>query len=431
MRILLLGAYGLIGSAALGHMLAAGHQVTGLGRRVEAARRRWPEADWVAADIAGLATPAAWRPLLDGMNAVVNCADALQNGARDDVQALQSIAMHALFDACAEAGIDRIVQVSAIGACADAPTAFMRSKADADAALIDRPGGWVILRPGLVLGPQAYGGTALLRAMASLPGLLAVARGEVRIQTVHVEDVADAVLAAVEARVPPRTSYDLVEAESHSLETVLLALRTWLGWPATRVVRLPESLGRLAFRIGDALGHLAWRSPMRSTAWAELGRGIAGDPTPWAAATGRPMRSLAQSLRAMPATVQERWFGRLWLLKPLVLGVLAVFWMLSGALGRARFGAAQDVLTQRGVAPDLAAVAVALGAAIDLLLGLLVLIRRWMPVAALGMVLVSTGYLAAGSLVAPDLWLDPLGPFVKVVPAAVLALVALAVAEER
>jgi DoxX-like family len=111
--------------------------------------------------------------------------------------------------------------------------------------------------------------------------------------------------------------------------------------------------------------------------------------------------------------------------------VLAVFWVLSGALGLARFGAAQDVLTQRGVAPGLAAVAVALGAAIDLLLGLLVLIRRWMPAAALGMVLVSFGYLAAGSLVAPDLWLYPLGPFVKVAPAAVLALVALAVAEER
>ncbi len=54
-----------------------------------------------------------------------------------------------------------------------------------------------------------------------------------------------------------------------------------------------------------------------------------------------------------------------------------------------------------------------------------------MPAAALGMVLVSAGYLLAATLIVPHLWLDPLGPLVKTIPAAVLALVALAVAEER
>ena len=41
----------------------------------------------------------------------------------------------------------------------------------------------------------------------------------------------------------------------------------------------------------------------------------------------------------------------------------------------------------------------------------------------LGMVAVSLGYLLAGSLWTPDLWADPLGPFVKVMPAAILAAV--------
>ena len=47
------------------------------------------------------------------------------------------------------------------------------------------------------------------------------------------------------------------------------------------------------------------------------------------------------------------------------------------------------------------------------------------------MVAVSAGYLAAGTLLTPGLWLDPLGPFVKVVPAALAAVVAAAVLEER
>ena len=59
------------------------------------------------------------------------------------------------------------------------------------------------------------------------------------------------------------------------------------------------------------------------------------------------------------------------------------------------------------------------------------LVRATHKAAALGMIGVTVGYLAAGTLLAPLLWVDPLGPFIKTLPGAVLALVALAVAEER
>ncbi|WP_420813175.1 NAD(P)H-binding protein [Methylobacterium currus] len=72
--------------------------------------------------------------------------------------------MRALFRACAEAEIRRVVQVSTVGAAPDARTAFLRTKDAADAALAQADLDWTILRPGLVLAPTAYGGTALLRA---------------------------------------------------------------------------------------------------------------------------------------------------------------------------------------------------------------------------------------------------------------------------
>jgi hypothetical protein len=68
---------------------------------------------------------------------------------------------------------------------------------------------------------------------------------------------------------------------------------------------------------------------------------------------------------------------------------------------------------------------------LDMALGVLVLVRSGMTLAALGMVATSLLYLVLGSLFAPDLWLDPLGPYLKVLPGIVLALVALAIAEER
>jgi len=222
-----------------------------------------------------------------------------------------------------------------------------------------------------------------------------------------------------------------VEEESRRLDDVLRALRAWLGLPEARVLCVPEWMARPAFVLGDALGRLGWRSPLRSAAWAEIGRGVTGDPATWNAVTGRPVRELHATLRAIPVTVQERWFARMWPMKAVAIGTLSAFWLASGVIGAFRFEAAMAVLTTRGMAGWVAAIAVAMGSLIDIALGAGILVRRWMRAAALGMVAVTLGYLAGASLFAPDLWLDPLGPMVKTIPAAVLALVALAVAEER
>ncbi|HEX8665691.1 MAG TPA: SDR family oxidoreductase [Beijerinckiaceae bacterium] len=431
MRVLVLGGYGLIGAAVVARLVEEGHAVVALGRSVEAARARRPDVEWVARDIARLTESAAWAPLLDGVDAVVNCTGALQDGARDDVAAVQRDAMLALYRACAAAGVSRFVQVSATGVALDAPTPFMRTKAEADAALMASALEWTVLRPGLVIAPAAYGATALLRGLASFPGLVPLARGEARVQTVAVEEVAEAVAAALAGRVPARRVYDLVEDEARTLAEVVALIRQWLGRPPVPVLPVPGALGAMMFRVGDFLGLLGWRPPLRTTALRQIEAGVAGDPAAWAAATGRRLAPLAETLRRMPSTVQERWFGRLFLMKPVAIGTLSLFWLASGAIGLIRLDAAAAVLSGRGVAPALAGAAAAGGAVLDLALGLAVLVRPSFKPAAAGMIVVTLAYLTGGTLVAPDLWLDPLGPYVKAVPAAVLALVALAVAEER
>ena len=433
LRILVLGAYGLIGGAVVDRLAAAGHRVTGLGRQVAAAALARPHIAWLACDIATCTRPADWAPLIAGFDAVVNCAGALQDGPRDDVRAVQETAMLALWQACAAAGTRRVVQVSAAGATADAPTPFMRSKAVADAALARLDLDWVVLRPGLVWAPTAYGATALLRALAAWPGALPLPLplADARLQTIAVEDVADAVLAAAEGRIPARRAYDLLEAESHSLAALLVALRRWSGRAPLRIRPAPAVLARLATAGCDVLGRLGWRAPLRSTALAEIARGIRGDPGPWMAAGGPPIATLAETLRHHPATVQDRWFGRMWLMRPLLIGGLAVFWLASGAIALARPEAVAAVLAARGMAPAPAMALVLGGAVLDLALGALVLARRTMPAAALGMLAVSAGYLLGGTLLAPDLWGDPLGPLVKVLPAMLPAAVLLALAEDR
>jgi uncharacterized protein YbjT (DUF2867 family) len=431
MRILVLGGYGLIGLPVARRLAAAGHQVTGLGRTVASAREAHPDIAWIERDIARLTDPGDWRPMIEGMDAVVNCSGALQDGPRDKLQALQSDAMKALFEGCRDAGTAIVVQISAVGVSQHAATPFIRTKTEADTALMESDLSWIVLRPGLVIAPAAFGGTAAIRALASFPVVVPLFAGDPPIQTVSVGDVADAVLAGIEGRVPLRGIYDLVEDQAYPLGDVVATFRSWLGLPPAPILKLPSSIGRAVFAIGDALGWLGWRSPLRTTAFVQLNAGVQGDPEPWADAVGHRLSSLRETLGHLPSTVQERWFARLWLLKPVVIATLALFWLASGVVGILHRSAAAAVLTDRGLDLAPALLLVLAGSGLDLVLGAAILFRRATKTAALGMVAVTVLYLLAGTVLAPELWLDPLGAYVKTVPGAVLALVALAVAEER
>ena len=433
MRILILGAYGLIGTAVMRRLCGVDHSVIGLGRDIRAAARTWPEVAWIRADISRLTTPEMWSGVLRQANAdaIVNCAGALQDGSRDDVARLQHTAMCALFAACPSHGIQRFVQISATRAAPDAETVFQRSKGDADAALRATTLEWTILRPGLVIAPQAYGGTGLLRALAAFPLVQPLAFADRPVQTVDVDDVAGAVVKVLNGEVASTRSYDLVEDEARPQREVVGKLRAWLGYAPAPEIQVPRWIIAAMGRVADGLGWLGWRSPMRTTALTEMAAGIVGDPAPWRAETRAGLSSLDETLRRLPSTVQERWFARLYLLKPTVIVALSAFWIVSGLIALAAPETAAAVLTSRGIDHTSAYAAVIGGAIADIALGAAILVRRWLVTAALGMIGLTLGYLAAGTLLAPDLWADPLGPLVKTVPALILALVAIAMTEDR
>ncbi|WP_158811477.1 SDR family oxidoreductase [Beijerinckia sp. L45] len=428
MRIIVLGGSGLIGSHIVARLLTEGHQVMGVARDVVAAERRCPEAAWARADLA--ATPvAAWVALLRGVDAVVNCAGALQDSPHDDLRGVHVEGVARLIAACGPAGVARFVHISAAGVAADGRTPFSRTKAESEATIRASDLAWIILRPGLVLAPAAFGGTALLRGLAAMP-LVPVLFSESRVQLIGVDDVAAAVLRALAVDARVRVSIDLVHAEMFSLAGLVRALRGWLGFRPAREVWIPTSAAAVAARLADMLALLGWRSPMRSTTLDQLRGGISGDATMTARLLGREPRSLHAILVDAPAGVQERWFAKSYFLKPLMLTVLFVFWLLSGLIGLT-FGRAAAVAVLVGVDPHLALGAVVGGSLVDIVLALAVAHRRLAPRALQGMLVVSAVYLVGGSILRPDLWLDPLGSFLKTVPAALLAACALALMDER
>ena len=430
MRIAVIGAYGLVGSYASARLVAEGHAVVGIGRDIAAARRRFPGLDWQRADLAK-ASVADWTAALAGVEAVVNCAGALQDSPRDDLRAVHVEGVRRLAEACAAVGVRRFVHISAAGVAAGRRTAFNTTKLEAEAFLAESPLEWIILRPGLVFAPAAYGGTALLRGLAGVPGVTPVVFGDSRIQVIGAEDVAIAVARCVAPDAPTRVSLDLVHGEALTLIDIVGRLRGWLGLAPAPTVPLPPVLARLTAAASDGLAFLGWRSPMRTASLEQLRMGVRGRSED-AARLGLAPRSFDALLAAAPSGVQERWFARGYFAKPAILGCLFGFWLVSGLIGlTVGFQAAVAVLTAAGMSAGLAAGAVIGGSLVDIALALLL---TWRPTAARalqGMLLVTAGYLVGATLLRPDLWLDPLGPLVKSIPAAFLALAALATLDER
>jgi uncharacterized protein YbjT (DUF2867 family) len=430
LQVLLIGASGLIGSAVAARLKRDGHAVVALGRSGGAAADRVPADRRVRLDLRRATRPEDWAPHLRGVDAVVNCAGVLQDSARDSTAAVHRDAPAALWRACEAAGVRRVVQVSALGVERGGITAFSRTKSEGDAALEASGLDWAILRPSVVVGRTAYGGSALFRGLAALP-LLPRTPDAGKLDIVQLDDVAETVARLLAPGAPSRVTLELCGPERLGFEEVVAAYRRWLGWPPARLVTVPALLMAAAWRAGDLLARLGWRPPIRTTARRELMRGAVGDNSAWRAATGIEPQSLSAALAAEPASVQERWFARLYFVKPVALATFALFWLLTGlvSLGPGYDRATRYMLAGGGGA--LSEPSVVAGAVADLLVFCGLAYRPTTRLALWAALGLSFLYIVAGTILLPELWADPLGPMMKIWPIIALNLVCLAILDDR
>ncbi len=132
----------------------------------------------------------------------------------------------------------------------------------------------------------------------------------------------------------------------------------------------------------------------------------------------------------MPATLADRWHARFSLLFPIVVSGLAAFWLISGLVAVFRFSAAEQVLSD-SIAADHAGWLVAAGIAADIAIGAGLVWRMTTALAVKAGIALTLAYLVMGSWLTPELWADPLGPFVKSAALILLHLMVLPLLEER
>jgi uncharacterized protein YbjT (DUF2867 family) len=429
MIVLLVGASGFLGCAVHAALLQAGHEVIATYHRKPAPG--WPQAQtrWRRAHVGSL-DRGQWLAVMDGAQAVINCAGVLQDSPWESTGLVHAQGLASLIAACEAAHVRRFIHFSAIGADRHEPTAFSRSKRQGEELVTASFLDWVILRPSVVVGRGAFGGSALFRGLAALP-VLPVMPGTGPLQIVQRQDVVRTVLHFLDMNAPARLALDLAGPERLSMTEVVTLYRRWLGWRPARHVRMPSWLAMLAYRLGDLARWLGWRPPLSSTAQREMVYGAVGDGAKWRSVTAIVPQRLEDALAAEPASVQERWFAGLYFLKAVGFAIFSLFWITTAVISlTVGYPIGVSLMLEGGVG-SLAGPSVVAGALADLAIGLAIAFRPTARIGLYGALVLSLFYVLSGSILLPRLWAEPLGPLVKIWPVLVLNLVLLAILEER
>ena len=247
--ILLTGATGLVGSALLRRLTAAGEPVRCL---VRDPRRLGADRVRVQIALGDLADPPSFRNALRGVRTVVHLAAAIRDQRAGSIEELNGIATWRMVQAAERAGVEHFVFFSALGAAIHDRTRVLRAKALAERAVLASDVRHTVFAPSLVYAPGDRLLTLIERTALVAPVMPLSGRGRALYEPIWAEDVADCVMAALAqgSRAGPRYELAGPQTLSHRdlVELVLAAAgrpRPILSVPSTvvnRVLRLAETL---------------------------------------------------------------------------------------------------------------------------------------------------------------------------------------------
>ncbi len=413
MKILLTGATGFIGDTVLRELLQQGHHIIACCRKpekvlIESENLRPLRLDFAAAD-----NLEKWLPHLDDIDAVINCVGIIAESKDGTFTQLHTQAPIALFKACEQAGIKKIIQISALGADGQAQSAYHLSKKAADDALRQLPLDWFILQSSLVYGDRAQS-SALLHALAALPVQILPDGGLQQLQPIHVDDVAAAICRCLEPSTPARKTLALVGPTPIAYADLLQKLRRRLGKPAAVTVTLAQRYLLILAGLGKYLDE-----PILSKdTITMLSRGNAAAADNVTELLGRPPLSIQAQLFEKPASQAERRSAQLYFAKPVLRFAIAFVWLWSGITSLFFYSheLSYQLLAATGISGSAAPIMLYGLALIDIALGLATLspyrparLMSWQ----IGIVLV---YTLVVSFTLPEFWLHPFGPLLKNIP---------------
>jgi uncharacterized protein YbjT (DUF2867 family) len=421
MNILLTGASGFIGQPLAAALLQAGHVLVCVlrpGGTLPGVLAPPGQLALVELDFASALDRDDWLPLLRGVDMVINTVGIFREHGPQTFERVHTRAPMALFGACVTAGVQRVVQLSALGADIGAGTAFLRSKKVADDHLLALPLEGVVVQPSLVYAPGGPS-AALFDRLAAIP-LLALPQGDGPwLQPVHRDDVVAGLVSLANRRTlsdPARRRIVFAGPQALTLADYLRSLRQQLGFTRqARVIRIPRGLFAGLGGFAEKLpGSLVTRDAVDM-----LLRGNTGDASAFSKLLGRPPRPVGQFLQPGQSRA-SRHEALLRGLVPMARLSLAIVWLWTGIVSAGLYPVQESyaLLARVGATGWLATLLLYGAALLDFALGAATLLftARWRrPLWLIQLALIG-GYTVIISVFLPEYWLHPYGPVLKNLP---------------
>lgn len=419
MNILVCGANGFIGRHLCDALQAAGHRV------LRGVRTPCVSHD-IAIDYMRDTGVEDWLPRLAGVDVVINAVGILCESRTTRFDAIHRDAPIALFKACEQAGVKRVLQVSALGGKDDGNwTHYMRSKREADAWLMQSRLDWTIFRPSLVVGADGDS-SRFFRTMASLPLICLPGKGDQCMQPVHVDDLCLAIIRVIDSEAYSRKVLDIAGPQVMSYRDMLAAYRDAMELPLPLWLPVPMALMRVA---ADVASYLPQRVFSPDTL-RMLEEGSVANSSSLADILGIPSHGVKDWFAGIPSAVLRFEAIACWVF-PLFRVVLAIVWIVTGLLSFGLYPVSDSMALLRQVGLEgLAAHITLYGAAmLDCVLGIATLLAPGRLLWRLQFLLI-VAYSAIISVFLPQYWLHPFGPVLKNLPILAI-LIALDAGEAR
>ncbi len=244
--VLLIGGSGFIGTHIASRLVDAGYRVLVPTRRHARARHLLvlPTVQVVEADVYD---SAQLDRLLQHCDAVINLVGVLHSRPgqpwgpafeRAHVELPRRIAK-----ACLRNRVRRVLHMSALGAAADGPSMYQRSKAEGEKIMLASGLDVTSFRPSVVFGADDKFLNLFAQMQRWLP-LMALGGADAKFQPVHVGDVADAFVRALADPATVGKVYELVGPHVYTLRELVRLAGVYSGHPRP-VFALPEPVARL------------------------------------------------------------------------------------------------------------------------------------------------------------------------------------------
>jgi uncharacterized protein YbjT (DUF2867 family) len=228
-HVCLLGGSGFVGSAIVRQLSLAGYGVKVLTRRREASKHliMLSNVDVLECDVMD---DVALAKALKGADAVINLIGILHNSKKASFKAMHEELPARLANLCANLGIKRLVHMSALQASKDAPSNYLKSKAEGENALfrVSKNLDVTVFRPSIIFG-RGDGFINLFATLVKFLPVILLAKPNAKFQPIYVEDVALAFVVSLDNIDTYGNTYDLGGPKVYTLRQLVAYVADTLG----------------------------------------------------------------------------------------------------------------------------------------------------------------------------------------------------------